>query len=246
MKIGLLAAPNERSANPADLARAAEALGFESLWVPEHPILPVNPATKFPTGGEIPNVYSHMGDQVVALAMAAAVTTRLRLATGICLVPEHNPLVLANQLASLDAFSGGRLILGIGAGWLREESELLGVDFPRRWTQTAEYVAAMRELWRKPETGFVGKYVKFTPVRLYPKPAQPDGPPVVIGSLDKNALKRVAKWGDGWCPIGVPADYLKKQLAALREECQAAGTGFDRLDITVMGAIPGDRAKVQE
>ena len=192
MKIGLLVAPNERSANPADLARAAEALGFESLWMPDHSVMPVHTATPLPETrpgeGGIPEIYYHMCDPFVAMAMAAAATTRLMVATGVLLVPERNPLLTANELATLDRFSGGRVILGIGAGWLREESEILGVDFAHRWTQTREYVAAMRELWTKDEASFDGRYIKFPPVRCYPKPARKGGPPVIIGSKDKNAL----------------------------------------------------------
>jgi len=247
MKVGLLMPFTGYTANPAVFARAAEALGFESVWIPEHPILPVNPKTPFPgTGGPIPNVYSNMCDPFVALSMAAAVTTHLKVATGICLVPERSAIVTAKEVATLDAFSGGRFLFGIGAGWLREESELLGVDFPKRWTQTAEYIAAMRELWTKDEASFDGKYVKFSPVRCNPKPAQKSGPPVLIGSLDKNALKRVAQWADGWCPIGVPHGYLKKQLDELRRECDTAGRDFAKLDITAMGFIQGDRSAVQE
>jgi probable F420-dependent oxidoreductase len=246
MKIGLLMPFTGYTANPADFARKAEQLGFESVWIPEHPILPVNPKTPFPsTKGPIPNVYSQMCDPFVALSMAAAATTKLKLATGICLVPERNPIVTAKEVATLDAFSGGRFLFGIGAGWLREESELLGVDFPKRWTQTAEYIAAMRELWSKDEASFEGKYVKFTPVRCNPKPIQQPGPPVLIGSLDKNALKRVAKWADGWCPIGVPHGYLKSKLDELRRECDAVGRDFAKLDITAMGFVQGDRAAVQ-
>jgi probable F420-dependent oxidoreductase len=187
-----------------------------------------------------------MCDPFVALGMAAAVTTKLKVATGICLVPERNALVTAKEVATLDAYSGGRFLFGIGAGWLREESEMLGVDFPRRWTQTAECIAAMRELWSKPEASFDGKYVKFGPVRSNPKPVQQPGPPVLIGSLDKKALKRVAAWADGWCPIGVPHGYVKKQLDELRRECDAVGRDFLKLDITAMGFIQGDRAAVQE
>jgi probable F420-dependent oxidoreductase len=177
--------------------------------------------------------------------MAAATTSKIKLATGIALVPEHNPIVAAKQIATLDHFSGGRVIYGIGAGWLREESEVMGVDFPRRWTQTAEYVAAMRELWTKPEAAYTGKYVNFPAVRSYPKPAQPAGPPVLIGSRDKRALKRVAQWGDGWFPNRVTPDEMKRELATLRDECRAVGRDFAQLDITVMGGIAGDRPAVQ-
>jgi probable F420-dependent oxidoreductase len=247
MKIGLLNVFHETTARPAPFAAEMERLGFESLWVPEHPVLPVNPKTPFPAGGPIPDVYAHMSDQFVCLGMAAASTTKLRLGTGVTLVPEHNPLVHAKQVATLDYFSGGRLIYGIGAGWLREESELLGVDFPHRWTQTAEYIAAMRELWTKPEASFDGKYVKFPPVRSYPKPIQQPGPPVLLGSRDKNALKRVAKWGDGWFPNRVDYEYMEGQLAVLKDECRAVGRDFTRLDITIGSAVDlnGARAEVQ-
>ncbi|MGH7932804.1 MAG: LLM class flavin-dependent oxidoreductase, partial [Candidatus Binataceae bacterium] len=147
MKIGAIFVFHETTPRPGEFAAEMERLGFESLWVPEHPIMPVDPKTPFPAGGPIPDVYQRMSDQFLCLAMAAATTTKLRMATGITLVPEHNPIVLAKQIATLDHFSGGRFIFGIGAGWLREESELLGVDFPHRWTQTTEYIAAMRELW---------------------------------------------------------------------------------------------------
>ena len=245
MKIGLLMIFHETTARPGPFAQEAERLGFESLWAPEHPILPVNPKTPFPAGGPIPDVYSHMSDQFVCLGMAAAATTKLRLATGITLVPEHSPIVMAKQIATLDYFSGGRVIWGIGAGWLREESEIMGVDFPKRWTQTAEYVAAMRALWTDAEASYEGKYVKFPPVRCYPKPAQAGGPPVLLGSRDKNALKRVAKWGDGWFPNRVTVEDMQRDLALLKEECHAAGRDFARLDITVMGGIQGDRAATQ-
>ncbi len=246
MKIGLLMPFSEDTANAADFCRAAEDLSFESMWVPEHPVLPANPKTQFPQGGPIPPIYSHMGDQFVALSMAAAVTKKLKLATGICLVPEHNPMILAKQIGSLDNFSGGRFIFGVGAGWLREEAELLGADFPRRWSQTAEYVTAMRALWSKGEASFEGKYVKFPAIRSYPQPAQAGGPPVLLGSRDKNALKRVAKWGDGWCPIRVTPDEFKSALAELREECQKVGRDFSKLDITAMGGLGDDRAKVRD
>jgi probable F420-dependent oxidoreductase len=241
MKIGLLMVFHETSVRPGPFAQEMERLGFESLWVPEHPILPVNPKTPFPAGGPIPDVYSHMSDQFVCLGMAAATTTRLKLATGVTLVPEHNPIVMAKQIATLDYFSGGRVIWGIGAGWLREESEVMGVDFPRRWTQSAEYVAAMRALWTDAEASYDGKYVKFPPVRCYPKPAQPGGPPVLLGSRDKNALKRVAKWGDGWFPNRVTMEDMQRDIAALKQECLAVGRDFTKLDITVMGGIQGDR-----
>ena len=250
MKIGLLVAPNERTVNPADLARTAETLGFESLWLPDHSVMPVHTATPLPETrpgeGQIPDVYYHICDPFVAMAMAAAATKRLMVGTGVLLVPERNPLLTANEVATLENFSGGRVILGIGAGWLREESDILGADFDHRWTQAREYIAAMRELWTKDEASFDGRYVKFPPVRCNPKPARKGGPPVIIGSKDKNALRWVARWGDGWCPIFLSPAQLSAELDKLRAECKAAGTDFNRMDITVMRReMRGERADVQ-
>ena len=250
MKIGILISANEYTADPATLARKMEELGFESIWLPDHPVLPVHSTTPLPETppgqGQIPEVYSHISDPFVGMAMAAGATSRLKVATGVCLVPERNPLLTANELATLDHFSDGRVLFGIGAGWLKEESEILGVDFPRRWSQTREYVAAMRELWSKDEASFEGKYVKFSPVRLYPKPQQKNGPPILIGSKDKNALRWVAQWGDGWCPIFLQPEVMHTELKKLRAECNKAGTSFGRLDISIFKReLRGNRAEVQ-
>jgi probable F420-dependent oxidoreductase len=250
MKIGILLTVNEYSVDPARLARRMEELGFESLWVPDHAVMPVHTTTPLPESqpgqGQIPEVYSHMCDPFVAMALAAGVTTRLRVATGVLLVPERNPLTTANEIATLDHFSDGRLLLGIGAGWLKEESEMLGADFPHRWSQTKEYIAAMRTLWTREEASFEGKYVNFPPVRLYPKPARAGGPPVLIGSKDKNALRWVAEWGDGWCPIFLSPEQLRENLRRLRQECDRARRDFNQLEITIMKrGLRGDRASVQ-
>jgi probable F420-dependent oxidoreductase len=250
MKVGILFTVNEYTVDPASLARKMEALGFESLWIPEHAIIPVHTTTPLPESrpgqGQIPEVYSHICDPFVAMSFAAAVTTRLKLATGVMLVPERNPIVAAKEIATLDHFSGGRLMLGIGAGWLKEESEILGVDFPHRWSQTKEYISSMRELWAKPEPSFSGKYINFPPVRMYPKPARAGGPPILIGSKDKSALRWVARWGDGWCPIFLSPSVLWDELGKLRGECDSVGRDYGRLDITIMKReLRGDRASVQ-
>jgi probable F420-dependent oxidoreductase len=250
MKVGILIAANEHTADPATLARRMEQLGFESIWLPDHPVLPVHTSTPLPETqpgqGQIPEVYSHISDPFIGMAMAAGATNTLKVATGVCLVPERNPLLTANELASLDHFSDGRVLFGIGAGWLKEESEILGVDFPHRWSQTREYIAAMRELWTKDQASFEGKYVRFGSVRLYPKPKHGNGPPILIGSKDKNALRWVARWADGWCPIFLQPEAMRMELQKLREECHQAGTSFDRLDISIFKReFRGNRSEVQ-
>jgi probable F420-dependent oxidoreductase len=192
---------DESAPDPGAFARECEQLGLESVWVGDHMLFHAEPKTPFPVGGPIPDHYAHFPEPFVVLAMAAATTKNLRIGTSVLLVPEHEPLATAKRIATLDRLSGGRLILGIGAGWLREAAEPLGSDFPHRWTQAAEHVAAMRELWAKPAASFHGKYVNFDRIVCNPKPTQQPGPPILIGSTDKNALRWVARWGDGYNPV---------------------------------------------
>ena len=161
----------------AELAALAESLGFESIWLPEHPIIPVHTDSRYggTPDGSIPPDMAHVADPFMGLARASAVTTTLNLGTGICLVPERNPLLLAKEIASLDVLSGGRFIFGIGAGWLKEETEIMGGDFARRWSQTRESVLAMKELWTRDEAEFHGRFFDFPPVRS-PSPSPPGSP----------------------------------------------------------------------
>lgn len=241
---------NDSAPNPGSFALECEKLGLESLWVGDHMLFHADPKTPFPAGGPIPDHYAHFPEPFVVLAMAAATTKTLRIGTSVLLVPEHEPLATAKRIATLDRLSGGRLTLGIGAGWLREAAEPLGSDFPHRWTQAAEHVAAMRELWSKPDASFHGKYVNFDRIVCNPKPIQQPGPPILIGSLDKNALKWVARWGDGYNPVcfdtNKAVSFIRRKLAELREECARAGRDFARLDITLMISLPQDRSRTQE
>ena len=226
-----------------------EALAFESLWLPDHAVVPVQTTTPWPESqpgrGEIPEVYSHMCDPFVAMSMAAAVTTRLTVAIGVCLIPERNPLVTAKEIATLDFFSHGRLVLGIGASWLKKESEILGADFPHRWTQTCEYIAAMRQLWTHEQAAFAGKYVNFPPVRSYSKAGAQRWS---TGADRQQGQKRSALGGAvgrRWCPIFFSPTELRDDLNKLREECDRAGRNYGQLDITIMKrGLRGDRAKV--
>ena len=235
MDIGIFVFQTGSSMDPALLAKRAEELGFDSFWVPEHAIIPVQTTSPFPGSpdGVIPDSYSQIVDPFVALARASAVTSKIKLGTGICLVPEHNPLLLAKKVATLDHFSGGRFIFGIGAGWLKEETETMGGDFPRRWSQTRDAVLAMKELWTKEESEYHGDYYDFPPVRSFPKPAQSPHPPVFLGGSARNVFKRVVEWGDGWMPSRVSAEKISQGRQALNDLAQEAGR--DPRSIQVMG-----------
>ena len=180
INVGISTFPTDYSIDIAILARQAEQLGYDSLWLAEHPILPVNSKTPWPgsADGTIPKKYADTADPFVALGRASAVTENLLLGTGICLVPERNPLILANEVATLDMYSKGRFLFGIGAGWLKEETDIMGGDFAHRWTQTREAVMAMKELWTNVESEYHGKYYDFPPVYSFPMPVQRPHPPI--------------------------------------------------------------------
>ena len=226
--------------DPAFMARKAEELGFESIWYAEHPILPVNSGSSFPGGGPIPESYAHFADPYIALARASAVTSTIKLGTGITLVPERNPLLLAGEISTLDRFSGGRFLFGIGAGWNREETEIMGGDFDHRWSQVRESVLAMKELWTKEEAEFHGRFYDFPPVKCNPKPIQKPHPPVILGGMAKNVLRRVASWGDGWMPNRITPAELEKSREILDTLAAERGRDPASLTISVFGQ-PADR-----
>ncbi len=225
--------------DPAFMAKKAEDLGFESIWYAEHAVVPVHSGSPFPaTGGEIPWTYSHFTDPYIALARASGVTTKIKLGTGITLVPERNPLLLAKEIASLDRFSGGRFLFGIGTGWHKEETEMMGGDFEHRWTQTREAIEVMKELWTKEEAEYHGRYFDFPLVKSYPKPLQKPYPPIILGGMAKNVLRRVVAHADGWLPNRVtPADVeeSRKKLDAMAAE---AGRDPKSSTISVYGQLP--------
>jgi probable F420-dependent oxidoreductase len=224
------------------MARKAEELGFESFWCAEHPFIPVQSRSRYQgsADGVIPESYAHFIDPFVALARASGVTSRIRLGTGIVLVPERHPLLLAKEVSTLDLFSGGRLLFGIGAGWLREETEIMGGDFDHRWTQTRESILAMKELWTKPEAEFHGRYYNFPLVKSNPKPMQKPHPPVLLGGGATNVLQRVVAWGDGWLPNRVTPEKLRESRATLDRLAKEAGRDPAGLTISVYGQ-PADR-----
>jgi probable F420-dependent oxidoreductase len=231
--------------DPAFVAKKAEELGFESIWYAEHPVLPVQSASPFPSsGGEIPESYAHFTDPYMALARASGVTTTIKLGTGITLVPERNPLLLAKEIATLDRYSGGRFLFGIGTGWNREETEIMGGDFDHRWTQTREAVAALKELWTKDEAEYHGRYFSFPPVRCNPKPLQDPHPPVILGGMARNVLRRVATVADGWLPNRVTPAQVEEGRKTLDTLAAELGRDPTSLTISVYGQ-PADRELVQ-
>jgi probable F420-dependent oxidoreductase len=243
MKLGVIMFVTPYSIGIVPLAKLAERLGFESLFVPEHPAVPVNPSTPFPAGGPIPRHYKETIDPFVGLAAAAAATTKLVIGTGICLVPQRNPIVTAKEVATLDLISGGRFEFGVGAGWLKEEVELFGGDFPHRWAQVKDYVLAMKACWGPDPSEHHGKYANFGPIHLFPKPVQQPHPPVLIGGESDKALNRVATYGDGWIPRG--RGFGPKELEAGRKKIEAGWKAKGRkgkFTVTVFAAPPDKQA----
>ena len=230
--------------DPAFMARKAEQLGFDSIWYAEHPVLPVKSGSQFPSGGPIPETYAHFADPYIALARASGVTSKIKLGTGITLVPERNPLLLAGEIASLDRFSDGRFLFGIGAGWNREETELMGGDFDHRWSQVRESILAMKELWTQDEAEFHGRFYDFPPVKCNPKPISQPHPPVILGGMAKNVLQRVVSWGDGWMPNRITPEKLEEGRKILDTLAAERGRDPASLTITVYGQ-PADRTQIQ-
>ena len=237
MEIGISSFLTDYSVDVAVVAKRAEELGFSTLWVPEHSILPVNTDSPWPgsADGKVPKVYADIVDPFIALGRASAVTTTIKLGTGICLVPERNPLILAKEVATIDMYSKGRFQFGIGAGWLREETEIMGGDFPHRWAQTREAILAMKQLWTTVESEFHGKYYDFPPVYSFPMPVQRPHPPVLLGGMAKNVFKRIVEYGDGWMPNRVTPEDIKKGRASLDELAEAAGRDPKSIQIMVFG-----------
>jgi probable F420-dependent oxidoreductase len=237
MKIGVNTRVSSQALDVALVAQTAESLGFESLWLPEHSVMPVHVTTRYQgsADGSIPPSMSDIGDPFIGLARASAVTKTINLGTGICLVPERNPLLLAKEIATLDHLSNGRFIFGIGAGWLREETEIMGGNFEHRWSQTREAILVMKELWTKDEAEFHGKFYDFPLVRSFPKPSQRPHPPILLGGAARNVFQRVVAWGDGWMPTRATPEDIKRGRAMLNELAAAAGRDPRSIDVTVYG-----------
>ena len=221
------------------LAKHMEALGFESLWTGEHIIIPAAIDNPVRYGVPLPDNYKHMPSLFVTMAAAAAVTTRLKFGMDVCLVTQRNPLILAKDAATLDRVSGGRLIMGVGYGWIEEESEIFGVPFKDRVRKSTEMIKALKILWTEDKPSFSGEFVSFPPVYSYPKPLQQPHIPILIGSGNdktdnRRALRRVAELADGWVPSFLSPVQMQGQLGQLRQMCEEAGRDFANMDITLI------------
>lgn len=236
MKIGVHFAITAHTIDALTLGRELEDRGFESYWAPEHTVVPSHPVTPFPmTGGEIPDVYHQMADPFVVLSMMAAVTSELRIATGVCLVPERAPLTLAKTVSTLDAFSRGRFIFGLGTGWLGEVTELHNPTAAAKpWAYTIEAVAAMKALWADRSVGYDGVLMSFPEMVCEPLPVQRPHPPVIVGAQPTPlAARRIAAWADGWLATGATPDQVSSFRAALDAECAHIGRNPAEVAITV-------------
>jgi probable F420-dependent oxidoreductase len=239
MDVGLVYFPTHYGMPPADLAKAAEERGFESLLFCEHTHIPASRDTPNPEGGELPKMYWHTYDPFVACAAAATVTTRLKIGTGICLIVQRDPITTAKEVASIDQLSEGRFLFGIGAGWNREEMRNHGTNPRTRMTLMAERVEAMREIWTKEEAAYSGKYVNFEPLWAYPKPVQ-SPLPVLVGGMGPTVEDRVLAFGDGWFADASGVEDIEVFAGRVRRlQERAAEVGRGPLPICLYG-LPAD------
>jgi probable F420-dependent oxidoreductase len=241
VKLGVLTFPTQYSVQPGELGRMVEEHGFESLFVAEHSHIPVSRDTPYPGGGELPEEYRHTYDPFLALTAAAAATTELMLATGICLVAQRDPILTAKEVSTLDRICGGRFLFGVGAGWNREEMADHGTDPKRRFSLMRERVEAMKAIWAGDEAEYHGEHVSFDPLWQWPKPLQEPHPPILLGGNGAKVLERVVAFADAWMPNwGLQTNA---ELIARIEELQrlAGEAGRDPIPVTVYAV----RAKLE-
>ena len=237
MDFGIVCFPTDTSIEPQDLAPGMEERGFESLFYAEHTHIPTSRRSPFIGGGELGAMYWHCHDQFIALTMAAATTKTLKIGTGVTLVPQHHPINLAKATASLDRFSGGRFIFGIGAGWNAEEMEDHGTAYKDRWKITRERMLAIREIWNNDEPEFHGDFVDFEPMWCWPKPLEAGGPPVIMSAYSKYVPARIAEYCDGWMPIEGLLQDIPHALNDIHEAMKKRGRDPSTLDVTVLAEV---------
>lgn len=246
VKFGIVFAnsgPGTTPEHAAGLARIAEETGFESLWTVEHVVVPAGHASAYPysRSGRMPGGEDvPIPDPIVWLSFVAAHTKTLVLGTGILILPQRNPVVLAKAAATLDVLSNGRFQLGVGVGWLKEEFDALGVPFEERGRRTDEYIAALRVLWKEPEPSFKGRFVSFDKAKSYPKPLSPNGIPIVIGGHSSGAARRAGRLGDGFFPALTTPEKLEPLIAEMNVAATGAGRDPAAIEITCGGAFDAE------
>jgi probable F420-dependent oxidoreductase len=236
MKIGISMFPTDYSIRPDKLAQAAEERGFESLWFPEHTHIPTRRKSPWPGGPVLPDVYKQSLDPFLALMAAATVTKRIKLATGICLVVERDPIHTAKNVATLDYLSGGRFIFGIGGGWNAEEMANHGTAFKTRFALMRERIEAMKAIWTSDVAEYHGEHVDFDPMWAWPKPVQKPHPPIIVGGEFPHGAKRAIAYGNGWMPIGGRGLDTLDILPRYRQAVAEAGRNPDDVPMSVFGA----------
>jgi len=237
MQYGLMIFPTEYSIHPGELGAAAEARDFESLWVAEHSHIPASRETPWPGGADLPQMYYDALDPFVALSMAAQATTTLKLATGICLVIQRDPIQTAKSVASLDVLSGGRFLFGVGGGWNAEEMKNHGTEMQGRWKLLRERIEAMKAIWTQDPAEYHGDRVTFDPIIANPKPRQKPHPPIHVGGAFPGGMRRAVRYGDGWIPLtGRGDDDVVGHLEEFDAALGAAGRKRSDVEVTIYGA----------
>jgi probable F420-dependent oxidoreductase len=243
MQVGAAMFFTDYSMAPAELGRALEQRGFESLWAPEHSHIPLSRKSPFPSGGELPKQYHDVMDPFVTLTAVAAVTRSLKLGTGVCLVIQRDTIQTAKLVASLDQVSGGRFQFGIGGGWNQDEMEDHGTVYATRFKRMREQIEAMKAIWTETKPEYHGDLVNFDTIMTWPKPAQKPHPPVILGGAFPWAARRAIRYGNGWYPNAASGDP-EEYLPAFRKMAQEAGRDPASLPVTIGGA-PEDLDKLK-
>ncbi len=245
MKIGAAMFFTDYSMAPAELAQALEARGFESVWAPEHSHIPLSRKSPFPQGGELPKPYYDVMDPFVSLTAAAAVTTTLRLGTGVCLVVQRDPIQTAKLVASIDQVSQGRFLFGVGNGWNAEEMADHGTAFETRHKLARERIEAMKAIWTQSKPEYHGAFVNFDPMMTWPKPVQKPHPPVIVGGAFPWAARRALRYGNGWLPHRARKQYpdVAALLPQFRQMAAEAGRDLASVPVSIWGAKDADQLK---